>query len=233
MAIYYSSAVGLLGYSLLMQLVFLYAAINWHDRTHRYYLVVSLIPVIRILSFSLPLAGLKTIYWYPIMAVPLFLTCLYTLRTLEMTWDDVGVNLRGFPHQLLFGLLGIFLAISLYQVDPPPPAELPTSLVLLGFHMLVWLICVAALEELIFRGIIMQGLGILWGSASINNVYVALLYTLLHINQGSVVFLALIFGFSVLFNVYSNSYPRSIFGTTLAHGLLNIVYFVILPLARQ
>lgn len=234
MAIYFSSVIGLLSYSLLMQLIFIHAAVNWQRDTQRFFLVMSLIPVMRILAFSLPLAGLSEIYWYVVMSVPLFLTCLYVMRTLEIKWGQIGIRirLRRVPHALLLALSGIAVGTALYRIEPPPPGELPTDLALLGFYIVVWIIFVAGIEEFIFRGIILHSLRQLWGSTALSSIYIALVYTILHvINHGAGLFLIIIFSFSLTLNLAASIQPRSIIGTTLAHGLLNVMYFVILPLA--
>lgn len=233
MAIYFSSALGLISYSLLMQLIFVYSAVRWHKGMERFFLVLSLIPVFRILGFSLPLVGLSTIYWYVIMSVPLLLTCLYVMRTLVLKRWQVGITIgvKRLPHHLLLALSGIAGGIILYQIAPPPAAPLPADFALLGFHMLVWVVFVAGMEEFIFRGIILYGLRQLWRSATLNSIYIALIYTILHINHGTGMFLVAIFCFSLILNLAANTPPHSILGTTLAHGLLNVVYFVILPLA--
>jgi uncharacterized protein len=232
--IYYSSALGLIIYSLLMQLTFVYAAVNWKNGSQRFFLVLSLVPVFRILGLSLPLAGLSTIYWYAVMATPLLLTCLYVMRILEIELWQVGITIgiRRLPHHLLLALGGIAGGIFLYQIAPPPPAPLPTDYLTLGLHVLVWIVFVAGMEELIFRGVILYGLRQLWRRTILSSIYIALIYTILHVNHGIGTFLVVIFGLSFILNLAASAQPRSILGTTLAHGLLNVVYFVLLPLAR-
>lgn len=231
-AIYFSSAVGLVSYSLLMQVLFVHTAINWRG-LQRYLLVLSLIPVFRILGYSLPLAGLSVIYWYVVMSVPLLLTCLYVMRTLKLTWGQMGFRIapRRLPLHLLLALSGAGVGFVLYQIAPPQSHPPPTNIGMLIFHAVVWFVCVAAIEEFIFRGIILHGMLQLGRGVLLNSIYIALLYTILHINHETGPFLAVIFGYNFILNLAASAQPRSILGTTLGHGLLNIVYFAVLPFA--
>ena len=85
-------------------------------------------------------------------------------------------------------------------------------------------------EELIFRGVIqrasIQALG------RFGLLYVAILFAVLHIGYGSIPDLILVFTVALLFGWVAEA-TWSLLGVTLAHGLTNIVLFLVMPfLAR-
>jgi len=81
-------------------------------------------------------------------------------------------------------------------------------------------------EEMIFRGL-MQGtaervLG--WRGV----VFVALVFTILHLGYQSVLDLLFVFAVALYFGFYVRR-TRSIFGVSLAHGLINVSLFLVFP----
>jgi membrane protease YdiL (CAAX protease family) len=86
--------------------------------------------------------------------------------------------------------------------------------------------CTGFVEELIFRGVMQR--------ASVRAVgrfgwlYVALLFAVLHVGYRSVADVIFVFGVALMFGWVVES-TRSLLGVTLAHGLTNVVLFLIMP----
>lgn len=78
--------VGIFLYFLLLFLLLLHATLTWERSIHRLFLFLALVPLIRIVSFSLPLLGFRLEYWYFFTSVPLFGAAYVVMRQLKMSW---------------------------------------------------------------------------------------------------------------------------------------------------
>jgi membrane protease YdiL (CAAX protease family) len=193
---------------------------------HRLLLSLTIAPLIRMLSLSLPLARYPILHWYLIISVPLLLATILTARALGLSRVQMGLTVRQLPWQLLIAATGlVFGVVEYYILRPGPLIESPSWQNLLP-AFLILMVCTGFAEELIFRGVIqrtaMQALG------RFGLTYVALLFAVLHVGYKSffdVVFVfvvALVFGWAV-------EKTGSLLGVTLAHGFTNAILFLVMP----
>jgi membrane protease YdiL (CAAX protease family)/DNA-directed RNA polymerase subunit RPC12/RpoP len=188
-------------------------------------LALGLVPLIRIVSLVMPVAEISEIYWYIIISIPVFIGILFIMRTLNYTLDDVGLNGRKVSVQVLTAIAGIVLGFIDYIILRPEALVSEFTVQMLILPTLILIIATGFLEELAFRGVIQRAAGVLgaWGW-----IYVALIYAILQIGQGSVThgvfafFVALFFGWVV-------KKTGSIIGVSFSHGLLNVGLYLILP----
>jgi membrane protease YdiL (CAAX protease family) len=207
----------------------LHTAVAWQrGPNHRFLLSLTFIPLIRIVSLALPLAGFSRVYWYLITSIPLFAAAYVVLRLLNFSWRDAGMNGNHLLWQIPVALTGVVLGTFEYFILRPEPLIATSALADLWFPALVLLICTGYLEELIFRRILQRTaiarFGPLFGIA-----YVAAFFAVLHIGYRSVLDLIFVFAVGLAFGwiVYRT---RSLVGVTLAHGLTNIWLFLVIPL---
>ncbi len=108
--------------------------------------------------------------------------------------------------------------------EPLVPAFEWTALVWPAF---ILLISTGLLEEMIFRGLLQRAaidvLG-LWGIG-----YVAILFAVLHTGYQSLLDVLFVLAAVGLFFGWIVYRTRSLLGVTLAHGLTNIVLFLVMP----
>jgi hypothetical protein len=64
---------GMLLYSLMLQFLLIYGAYRW-EHPQRQLLVLSILPIIRLIDFSLPLGKLEPLFAQLIISIPLALT---------------------------------------------------------------------------------------------------------------------------------------------------------------
>lgn len=185
------------------------------------------IPIIRIVGLSIPMMQIKPLYWFPIVALPLFASSIVIMRRQNLTLQDVGVFFSNFKIQLLIALTGFATGIIEYFILRPDPLinQFTFSLLLGGF--IVLLLSTGLAEELLFRGILqnntMKVIGPAWGL-----LYTSLIFTTMHI--GWIYFADLVFVFSVaLFYGFCLIKTKSIMGITLAHGISNSMLFLVMP----
>lgn len=185
------------------------------------------LPIIRLIGLSVPLMQIPTLYWYPIIAIPLFATTFIIMRSQGLNRKNIGIIWGNLPIQLLIATTGILLGSIEYLILHPKPLISVFNLENLIIASIILIVSTGFAEELLFRGILQKnaqnvlsiGLGLL---------YSALLFTAMHIGWQS--FPDLIFVFTVgIFYGYCFYKTRSILGTTLSHGISNTFLFIIIP----
>jgi len=192
-----------------------------------FYLCLTLVPLMRIVSLSMPSLELSEIYWFLTVSLPLFVAILLIVRILRLRPSDLGLAVRKWPAQVLIGLTGIGLGWIEYEILRPAALVASPAVQNVVPASIVLLISAGFLEELAFRGVIQrcaeESLGE-WGW-----LYVAAVFSTLYIGYLSaeewvlVLVVGLFFGWVV-------KKTGSLFGVTLAHGIANICLYVALPL---
>jgi membrane protease YdiL (CAAX protease family) len=193
-------------------------------------LLVSLTfaPLVRVVSLSLPLAGLPMLYWYVLTSVPLFVAVVPTVRVLGLTRAQLGLRIGNLPLQLAIGLVGLPLGLVEHLILRPAPL-LPELTWLSGLlAALVLVVCTGFLEELIFRGVLQTTVGRVLGRSGL--FYVSAIFAALHIGYLSALDVVFVFGVGLAF-AWLVARTGSLLGVTLAHGLTNLALFILVPLA--
>ena len=218
--------VGLVLHGVLLVVLLLHTALTWEHPAHRLLLSLAFAPLIRLLSLSLPLAGVPLVYWYFITSVPLFIAAVIALRTLGFSWRGIGVNLRGVPIQLLVGLTGLAFGYIEYQILEPEPLARAFTWEQLWVPILILLFSTGFVEEVIFRGVMQRAATEALGRFGV--IYVAVLFAVLHVGYKSLLDVLFVLGVALFFG-WVVARTRSILGVTLSHGLTNIVLFLVVP----
>jgi membrane protease YdiL (CAAX protease family) len=190
---------------------------------------MSIAPLIRILSLSLPLQkiGLPLIYWYMVIGVLLFLAAFIAGRVTDLRGSRIGWSLGFWPLQLGIGLIGFGLGYVEFLILRPGPLAAYVTWVDVAVAALILMIFTGLLEEYIFRGLMqsatmqMMGTGGLW--------YVAILFAVLHLGYHSLADVVFVLLVGVFFGWMAWK-TQSLLGVSLAHGIANISLYVIYPL---
>ena len=188
-------------------------------------LALTLVPLMRVVSMSVPLSNFPQLAWYPIVGLPLLMTAGMIIRRLALAPRDLGLRLRGLPLQILLMGIGLPLGVLGYAIAQPPVLPL-TSWQSISLSIVIFIIFTGFGEELIFRGLI-QSLALpVFGRWTL--VYTSLLFSGLHIGYRSVTFIIFVLGVSLLF-AHIVYWSGSIIGVTVAHGLTNVTLYLIMP----
>ena len=217
-----------LQYILLLFVLCIHAAIKWGQADFPLLLTLTIVPLIRIISLSLPLALFPQMYWYLLTSIPIFIAAFMVMRQLDMGWKDVGVNGRFLLWQIPITLTGFVIGFIEYLILKPEPLVKTFNWVHLISAGLILLIGTGFLEELVFRQV-MQKVAVERLGRAFGIVYVAAIFGVLHIGYSS--FTDVLFVFAVgLFFGWAVDQTGSIVGVTLSHGVANITLFLIMPL---
>ena len=189
------------------------------------------IPIIRIVGLSIPMMQIKPLYWFPIVAIPLFAASIVIMRRQNLSLKDVGVFMGDYRDnyrvQFFIAITGFFTGIIEFFILRPDPLIAQFTPVLLIGGFIVLLLSTGLAEELLFRGILqkntMKLIGPAWGL-----LYTSLIFTTMHI--GWIYFADLVFVFSVaMFYGFCLIKTKSIVGITMAHGISNSMLFLVMP----
>ena len=219
---------GVIGHAVVMVTAVVCSARS-DDRSHqRFILSLALVPLVRVvdLSLSLSLLPVPTIGRFPIVYAPLAIASVALVRTLGYQWREVGLNFQSLPAQLGMASSGLVFGWVEYLILKPEPmiAQLtwssvwPPALILLAFTGFT--------EEFAFRGVLQRGATGVFSGLGI--VYVSALFAILHIGFHSLLDVVFVFGVAMFFG-WAVKRTGSLLGVSLAHGLTNIMLFLVLP----
>jgi membrane protease YdiL (CAAX protease family) len=221
-----SPRAGLVMHSTLLIVLLVHGALTAGDPYHRLLLALVLAPLTRMLSLCLPLVTFPQLYWYLIISIPLGVATVLAARLLGFSRAQLGLTLRRFPLQVLVALTGITFGLVEYLIlRPDALIDDPTwrNVLVSGVILMV---CTGFAEEVIFRGVIqrasIQALG------RFGLLYGAILFAVLHIGYASVLDVVFVFFIALLFGWITEA-TGSLVGVTVAHGLTNIVLFLVMP----
>ena len=194
--------------------------------TNRLLYSLTLVPLIRILSLSMPLAQFDPALWYVMAGLPVFLAALVIMGPLGLRPAAIGLRLSRSPLQPFVILLGFALGFFEYQILRPEPLieELtPMSFIL---PALILLIATGFLEEFLFRGILQTtATPVLSGFAVL---YVSLVFAILHIGYRSATDVAFVLAIALIYGWVVRR-TGSIMGVSMSHGITNIMLFLVVP----
>ena len=211
----------------LLTVLLLQASLDDNETPRGFLLALSLAPLVRILSLSLPLQDVEIQYWYAAVAVPLMIATVVVARMIGLSRRELGLVSGHLPTQLLIGSSGIALGGIEYLILSPEPLIDDFSWVAILVPALILLVGTGFMEELLFRGVIQstarESLGgrfAIW--------YVATIFAVLHIGYESILDVVFVFAVAMFFG-WIVLRTRSILGVTISHGITNIGLFLFFP----
>ena len=224
-------AAGLAVHIVILFLLMIHASFISRSNTSlsRLLTALSLAPLLRILSLSLPLWHFTTLEWLGIISIPLIVACIATISALKLRPGDVGLTLgpaRRLPWQGLIALLGLPLGVLEYSILRPSSWLADYSLGNVALALFALAGATGLAEELIFRGILQRCATDLVGDAGI--IYVAVVFAALHISFLSWADLVFVFLVALLFGAIVKK-TGTLTGVIAAHTLVNVMLYLVLP----
>jgi len=192
-----------------------------------FYLSLSLAPLIRIISLSLPLANFPRYAWYIIVNVPVLVATVAMMRIRGIGFRDAGVRFSMPSEQFVIALTGVSLGFIDYYILKPEPLAPGLSFLNLTVLAIGLGLSTGFVEELVFRGLMQPGAVEIFGER-VGLVGVSAVFASLHIGWLSMPDLVFVFSVSLFFG-YVTLQTGNIIGVTLSHGITNIVLFLVAP----
>jgi uncharacterized protein len=195
-----------------------------NEDQRRFWLGVGLVPLIRVVSILIQSEELAQVTSYVLIGVTVLLCIYIMVRHLKYNFDEIGLNSRYFWSQILTAISGLGLGIIDYLILKPQPLVAGSFLQLI-FPMLVLLIFTGFVEELAFRGVMQRVAGALGARGWLS---IAIVYAVLQIGSGSLPHIVFTFGVALFFGFVVQK-TKSVIGVSVAHGVLNVFLFLLLP----
>lgn len=220
-------SIGVIIYLFTLIALLIIAHFKYQESAPALYLALTLIPLIRIISVSIPLSGIPEVFWFAVVSVPLFIAGAIVVEIVGLTPKEMGFSFDRLHNQLLIALLGLPLGFIEFFIYRPGIINTIGGPKITLMWILIFLICVGFLEEFLFRGILFNIALEVFGSPKAL-YFTSLLYATLTISGesfGNVIYAFLI---SILF-CRLFFWQKSLLGLSFAHGLINITVYVICP----
>jgi len=223
---YLSAGVGLVAHSvILVSLLVLYSLGPGEAGSSGVYLSLSLAPLIRVISLSVPLASFPRYAWYVVASVPVLVAALASMRVQGVGFGEAGVNLRKPLAQAGVALTGVPLGYLEYWVLRPEPLAPGLSLGGLALLALALVLSTGLVEELVFRGLMLPCAVKAYGER-VGLVGVAAVFAALHMGWLSALDVVFVFSIGLFFGFVALR-TGSIMGVSVAHGVTNVVLLLV------
>lgn len=193
-------------------------------------LALAIVPLIRILSLSMPLAHFGYVMWFLLISIPIFIAIFTCMLIQKLSLKDVGIALpkaKDIPIEFGVVLLGPPVGILEYHILQPEPLLYELNPLLLIAPVLIMIIYTGFVEELAFRGLMqyhaIKTMG-WWGI-----LFVTIIFATMHI--GNLIYWDVLLAFAVG-GIYALVVKKtgSILGVSVSHGLVNVTLFLVAPL---
>jgi hypothetical protein len=217
---------GLVLHTLLLVILTLHSGLGRNDSARKLSLTLTLVPLIRLLSLSLPMLRLPLSSWYLLISLPMLLATWVVVQQTGLPRQVLGLHSprKVFHVMMMSGGLGLG-ALKYLVFQPLPLAEPFTETRLLWLYLLL-IFLAGFTEEVIFRGLIQAAAWPVMGHRAL--LYSAAVFAVLHIGYLSVPVVLFAFFVGLLFGQIVR-WSGSILGAALLHGVMDVMMLIVLP----
>ena len=214
-------------HAIVLVAVVMHSALASDYRYRHLVLSLALVPLVRIISLGMPLVNIPQIWRYPIIYAPLLAAAIVVVRIVGYRAREVGLSFSSLPVQLAVGLSGFLFGVTEYIILAPEPLVVELTWQEVWLPALIFLMCTGFVEEFIFRGVLQRTAVEVFGSWR-GIIYVSLLFAVLHVGFLSLIDVVFVFAVALFFGWVVKK-TGSLFGVTLAHGITNILLYLVVP----
>lgn len=186
---------------------------------------ICIVPLLRILSATMAVKGIEPLYWTAFTAVPLLLGVFLTVKSLNISWPDLGVSGGDWGEQALIGLSGAGLGLVGFAVFSPQPMFVATWQQILAVSLVV-VVFAAFVEEVVFRGLLQSSLERVTPRYSVLGS--SILFSAAYLGSDEISFVPFITAAGFYFGLLAKR-TKSVVGVSVAHALMSVGMFVVWP----
>lgn len=196
-------------------------------------LLLSAIPLLRLISMAMPVGLVEPLYRYPMVGIPVFVSVALILRETALPWSQLGLQLPPIQRteqvweNILIALSGIPLGIMGYYFADPIPLVTTLNWPEIFASLLVVILYVALLEEIVFRGMLLHVLAHTFGLVGV--VFSSIIYTALFSSYYTIEGIILMGVASLLYGWHVNE-SGSILPATISHTLMIAGMVIVWPI---
>jgi len=210
----------------ILTLIIVHAALDISYPHRPLLLSLALVPLVRTISLSMPLANIPQIWWYPIIYAPLLMGAIVVTRILHYKRGELGLTVKSFWVQLAVGLTGLFFGVIEYLILRPEPLVARFAWQEIWLPTLILLVCTGFVEEFIFRGVLQHSAVEAFGWRGV--IYISLLYAILHMGFFSWINVIFVFVVALAFGWVVKK-TGSLLGVILSHGITSVISYLVVP----
>lgn len=190
---------------------------------------LMLLPLLRLINFSMPVFSDMVLYRYFYVYIPLFIPIFLIIRHQSFSPIQLGLSFKNFVLYLPLSLvISLLIAEGEYLILPVGSLVPNMSLYNMVDIALIMIFCVGLVEELVFRSLLQTRLEGVFGS-TLGLIVTSLLFGVMSSGYGTIS--AIIFASVVgLMLGYMFSKTHSLPLVVLTHGLVNVFLFALIPL---
>jgi membrane protease YdiL (CAAX protease family) len=187
--------------------------------------VLGLIPLARLATFTLPQATLSIIYWEALIVFPILLGIAFTSELVDPKWLKFGLGRSPRWIQGLVVLASLALSLGLAHIGLKGTLEGNYDGALLGTAIVVVFLS-GVTAEIMFRGLVQSALSSIFGRAGVGLTSAAFAIGFLGTGSaGHVLFAgALGLGYGMIVER-----TGSVIGVAVGHGMFNVGWHVVWP----
>ena len=190
---------------------------------------LMLLPLLRLINFSMPVFSEMVLYRYFYIYIPLFIPIFLIIRHQSFSPVQLGLSFKRIILYLPLSLVvGLLIAEAEYFIMSTGPVVPNLSFYNIVDVALIMIFCVGLVEELVFRSILQTRLEGVFGSA-VGLIVTSLLFGIMSSGYGTVseILFASVVGL-MLGYIFSKTHSLPL--VALTHGLVNIFLFALIPL---
>jgi uncharacterized protein len=200
-------------------------------RESSFHVALAVLPLLRVLSLTIPLWLASPINQLLLVNLPLIAAIFISAWAAGYGRKDLLLSLGYLPVQLIIASSGLLLGYAGSLIIQPPVLAESLELQQILWPVLSLLIFTGFSEELLFRGLLLTATVRLIGSRQ-GIIYGGVIHGIFHLGWQSWLFVGFMILVSLVFGWLAYR-TRSILGVTLAHGLANVLLFIVLPLSGE
>ena len=158
-SIIYTSAFGIAFHVAILFSLLISSVLTKNSTFADFLLAFTIVPLIRILSLSMPLTHLAYIMWFLLISIPIFIAIFACMMLQKLSLKNVGITFpkaKDLPIEIGVVLLALPTGVLEYYLLKPEPLLYELEPALLIASVLIIIICTGFVEELTFRGLLLK-----------------------------------------------------------------------------
>jgi len=225
----YNQKLGIVFHVGIIFLLLIYASLEYSRVFSQFLISLTLAPLIRVLSLSMPIVQFSRMFWFILLSIPVFIAVFTCIWLQGLHPASLGLRMPTSHLSLEAGviLLGLPFGLIEYQILKPSPLALNLRIPDIIVASLIFIICTGFLEEIVFRGLIqfntMRVMGRWHGI-----LFISTIFGVLHAGNLTPLDCLLAFFAGFIFS-FVREKTGSLYGISLSHGLINIILFMVAP----
>ncbi len=216
---------GMIAHVVLLPVLLSHYVLAEQKSYRRLFVALALLPLLRILSWTMPVKQLPGLYWYTLVGLPLLTAVILTTRFPDISPATMNVHASPWQQQIGVILSGAGLSLAAFLIARPQPL-INLNAVEMAAGEIILILLTGLTEELIFRGLLLNAVEEIFGSGSI--LYSSALFAIMYVGSLSLGYVLLMGAVGLFFGWWVRR-TGSIWGAALAHGLLNIGLLLVWP----